>query len=215
MIIPETLIDKFYNFLGEENLRYFKHLKGLKGNYSPVLKLNPKKKFIPFHPVHFREGMQIRNWMRSQNECLQWDNCDFDKYWTKLIELTINYILRKMLNLKNLKMEKSTNDKIEGNNYKERNRDQLNKWVNGNSIHNKIDDECCPDFSCCRPDLLWNEEKRLLFKELVLKGDKDKNAYNTKIGMLMEALGNAISTYNPEKKVHITDGDISIKKDFN
>jgi len=27
--------------------------------------------------------------------------------------------------------------------------EQLAKWVNGESIHNKERDECCPDFSCC------------------------------------------------------------------
>jgi hypothetical protein len=33
--------------------------------------------------------------------------------------------------------------------YKIRTYKQLHEWVNGNSIHNTIDDECCPDFSCC------------------------------------------------------------------
>lgn len=27
------------------------------------------------------------------------------------------------------------------------------KWVQGVSEHNRIDDECCPDFSCCYPAL--------------------------------------------------------------
>lgn len=26
---------------------------------------------------------------------------------------------------------------------------QLSKWLKGNSIHNFINDTCCPDFSCC------------------------------------------------------------------
>lgn len=33
--------------------------------------------------------------------------------------------------------------------YKARSYTQLYEWVNGNSIHNSIDNECCPDFSCC------------------------------------------------------------------
>lgn len=33
--------------------------------------------------------------------------------------------------------------------YKSRAYKQLYEWVNGNSIHNDIDNECCPDFSCC------------------------------------------------------------------
>lgn len=30
---------------------------------------------------------------------------------------------------------------------------QLEAWVGGTSQHNTVDDECCPDFSCCRPAL--------------------------------------------------------------
>ena len=33
--------------------------------------------------------------------------------------------------------------------YKARSYTQLYEWVNGNFIHNSIDNECCPDFSCC------------------------------------------------------------------
>lgn len=40
---------------------------------------------------------------------------------------------------------------------------QMNEWVDGKSIHNKEYDECCPDFSCCEPKLLWPEEKRKAF----------------------------------------------------
>lgn len=35
--------------------------------------------------------------------------------------------------------------------YRERAAVQLDSWVVGRSIHNEIDDECCPDFSCCNP----------------------------------------------------------------
>ena len=76
-MIEQQHVDSVRKYLGEENLRYFRHLKGLKGNVFPILKLNYHKKGIPFHPVGLREGMQIRNWMRinfpefrklSQNE---------------------------------------------------------------------------------------------------------------------------------------------------
>ncbi len=33
--------------------------------------------------------------------------------------------------------------------YRQRCLKQLQNWVDGKSIHNSIDDECCPDFSCC------------------------------------------------------------------
>ena len=43
--------------------------------------------------------------------------------------------------------------------------EQLGKWLAGDSVHNKERDECCPDFSCCRPKLKWPKEKRRLFFE--------------------------------------------------
>lgn len=61
--------------------------------------------------------------------------------------------------------------------------DQVDEWLKGNAVHNndrwiyltddddvvvrveKMDGgECCPDFSCCSPKLLWPEEVRQSFK---------------------------------------------------
>jgi hypothetical protein len=94
MKIEETLVEKLFIFLGEENLRYFKHLNGLTGTYSPVLKLNVKRKGIPVHPVHFREGMQIRNFMRSCPECSKWNGHDFDDNWIELVDLTVKKYIK-------------------------------------------------------------------------------------------------------------------------
>ena len=93
MEIKDSLKQKLFEWLGEENLRYFKHLKGLTGTVSPVLKLNRERKMIPTHPVHLREGMQIRNWMRGQSECEEWGGHDFDDNWEKLVEATIDEYL--------------------------------------------------------------------------------------------------------------------------
>lgn len=70
------------DWLGGENVRYFQLLKALTGTYSPVLKLNFEKKGIPAHPVHFREGMQVRNWMRDQPEFKDFTTEQFDNGWT-------------------------------------------------------------------------------------------------------------------------------------
>ena len=36
------------------------------------------------------------------------------------------------------------------------------KWVNGISEHNRVDDECTPDFSCCEPHCFTSSlEKRI------------------------------------------------------
>jgi hypothetical protein len=42
--------------------------------------------------------------------------------------------------------------------------EQLVNWMSGTSIHNKIDDECCPDFTCCT-NLLPDEDdaKKILW----------------------------------------------------
>lgn len=33
-------------------------------------------------------------------------------------------------------------------------------WVKGQSFHNDIDGECCPDFSCCEPSLFEKDKTR-------------------------------------------------------
>ena len=77
---------------------------------------------------------------------------------------------------------------IRGSSYAERVKFQLDEWKRGNSIHNDVDDECCPDFSCCKPELLASKEKRETFCAVVEKGDED-----TKMGMLMEFLGRGMA----------------------
>jgi len=103
---------------------------------------------------------------------------------------------------------------IEGKTYKDRCNYQLEEWVRGNSIHNTIDDECCPDFSCCNKDMNTPIVDRKVFKALHDKED-DKQAQETKMGMLYGFLGTAIANYVPNKKVHIIDGNTEIKKDLN
>ncbi len=46
--------------------------------------------------------------------------------------------------------------------------EQLERWAAGESVHNgaeRIDGECCPDFSCCRPERKWPEARRVFFLE--------------------------------------------------
>ena len=89
VLLDTKLVDDFILWIGDENLRWFKHLKGLTGSYSPVLKLNQKRKGLPVHPVHHREGMQIRNWMRSHDSCKDWTDNDFDDMWVYLVDSAI------------------------------------------------------------------------------------------------------------------------------
>ena len=76
-------------------------------------------------------------------------------------------------------------------------KEQLEEWVNGNPIHNKEIDECCPDFSCCNGKIAPIEE-RLRFKKAF-----DENDEKTKIMMLIMFMRNSLSEIN----VHILDED--------
>lgn len=45
---------------------------------------------------------------------------------------------------------------------------QLDEWVKGNSIHDYDyggEGQCCPDFSCCAPNLLAPEKARIAFRD--------------------------------------------------
>ena len=87
--INDSLVNKVFNWLGKENIIWFRHVKNLKGSVNCVLKLNFKRKHIPSHPIHFREGMQIRNFMRGTDECKEWNVSDFDNNWSNVIDKCI------------------------------------------------------------------------------------------------------------------------------
>jgi hypothetical protein len=80
--------------------------------------------------------------------------------------------------------------------------EQMEKWVDGESIHNgdKADamSECCPDFSCCHEGMKWPREKREEFARAVYAGDDKK-----KTEMLMGSLG-GLMDYTETRKVHIS-----------
>jgi hypothetical protein len=43
---------------------------------------------------------------------------------------------------------------------------QLKEWLKGNSIHDSINNRCCPDFSCCYgKDFLAKKRVRKRFAE--------------------------------------------------
>ena len=75
------------------------------------------------------------------------------------------------------------------------NREQLEKWVNGNPIHNPDSGECVPDFSCCRGiEHIAPKEIRIDFKQAHISGDEEKKAKY--LGMF---LGDAIAAMTDEK----------------
>ncbi len=95
--------------------------------------------------------------------------------------------------------------------YRKRCYDQLIQWVAGNSIHNEVDGECCPDFSCCKPELKAPEEIR---KTYMAANDEQRETF------LFSFLGNAISLANElkggiAKKVFIANGKDEINSELN
>lgn len=84
-----VLAKKLADWLGKENISYFKHLYGLTGSVTPVLRLNMGRKGIPTHPIHWREGMAIRNYLRTLEECRSWNDHDFDNNYVKILEYVI------------------------------------------------------------------------------------------------------------------------------
>ncbi len=110
---------------------------------------------------------------------------------------------------------------IKGDSYKERCTHQLDEWVKGNPIHNDTDDECCPDFSCCKPDYLQPLEIRETFLAVCAKADEEEfnpdcHPFNdAKMGMLMSFLGGLVSSEFPDKNINIIDGETEMTKDLN
>jgi hypothetical protein len=43
-------------------------------------------------------------------------------------------------------------------------KEQLDLWVQGNSIHNLERNECTPDLSCCKRHLRWSPERRAAYQ---------------------------------------------------
>lgn len=82
----DEVIKRFQEWLKPKGIRYFQLLKFLKGTVYPLFTFK-KGKYV--HPVHFREGMQIRNWMRSQLEFKDYDDHDYDNRWMELVEKAI------------------------------------------------------------------------------------------------------------------------------
>ena len=80
----------FKKWLGEEGIRYFRHLLGLKGTVVPVLKLNKEKNAgVPAYPIHLREGMQIRNWLRGNTELWILNSIELDDCYVEILEEAI------------------------------------------------------------------------------------------------------------------------------
>jgi hypothetical protein len=50
---------------------------------------------------------------------------------------------------------------------------QLTLWIEGQSVHNDETDECCPDFSCCNPQIKTPQLAKERFWKAVQEKDKE------------------------------------------
>jgi hypothetical protein len=76
MEISEHLVEKTKAWLGREGHRFF-----LK-NWLEHGTIAPGR-------THFEEGMQVRNFLREQNETANWNDHDFDNNWMEVVERAI------------------------------------------------------------------------------------------------------------------------------
>jgi hypothetical protein len=79
--ISNELITTTKNWLQKEGIKFFREIKEKHGKINYCW----DEKGIP-HPVHFREGMQVRNFIRSTGLCNDWNGLDYDDNWIALIE---------------------------------------------------------------------------------------------------------------------------------
>ena len=85
--------------------------------------------------------------------------------------------------------------------------EQLRRWVEGESVHrlwevkdNRYDEggECCPDFSCCKPEMLAEKSVRQAFAAA---------SQDERLGFLGNFLGELIAReYGDKKEIKIVTG---------
>jgi hypothetical protein len=80
----DIIINKVKEFLGPQGIDLFRDYLAKYDRVDPTF-LDGR---IP-HPVHFREGTAVRNFLRSLEECKDWTDHDYDNNWVILIEEAI------------------------------------------------------------------------------------------------------------------------------
>ena len=76
--------------------------------------------------------------------------------------------------------------------------EQLARWVAGDPVHNASRGECCPDFSCCQPQLLASLDVRQRFKRACDEGDEQ-----AKMAMLGGFLATACASATADTGIEV------------
>ena len=81
-IITDDIINQTRTWLGAEGIAFFRKIKKEHKNIATACWMEGS---IP-HPVHFREGMQVRNYLRG---IVKWTDHQYDDNWAEVIERAI------------------------------------------------------------------------------------------------------------------------------
>lgn len=82
--IPEPLVKALRAWLGDDGICFFALCLAEHGTVSPILRDGR----IP-HPVHWREGMNVRNFMRRSGFCEGWTDHELDESWSEAVEMAL------------------------------------------------------------------------------------------------------------------------------
>jgi len=83
--ISDELVKKVRKWLGKDGLEFFEWCLKEHGRIDAVY----MKEGIPY-PVHFRDGMSVRNYMRYTRLCKKWYDHDFDDNWVRVVQKALN-----------------------------------------------------------------------------------------------------------------------------
>jgi len=84
--ITNEIVESVYKWLGEDGIDFFASCVRDHGEIACVY----MEGGIP-HPVHLREGMQVRNHLRDTGLCADWDCHDLDNLWPTIVERALDF----------------------------------------------------------------------------------------------------------------------------
>jgi hypothetical protein len=82
--LKPRLVKEVKEWLGQDGIKFFRDVKKKYGRLDALW----MDGILP-HPVHFREGMKVRNFMRDTGLCRGWDAHDYDNLWVAVVERAI------------------------------------------------------------------------------------------------------------------------------
>jgi len=95
--IKEQLYRPLHEWLGDDGINFFREIVQEFGDPAAVLhpghRLNNSGEGIP-HPIHFREGMQIRNFLNEELTRLNLPRENLDEEWRNIVLVAIAYNFR-------------------------------------------------------------------------------------------------------------------------